>query len=98
VDEEKNSEARIARRGILSGRVQGVGFRYFVSRRAAEDGITGWVRNLPGGEVETHIEGTPEQIESFQAIVEKGPPFSRVLESRWREVPCENGRHFEITY
>ena len=47
----------VARRFVISGRVQGVGFRYFTQEWALREGVTGWVRNLPDGRVEAHVEG-----------------------------------------
>ena len=54
------------RRFVVRGRVQGVGFRYFVVRRANAMGLTGWVRNLPDGQsVEAVAQGAPAQLEIF---------------------------------
>ncbi len=50
------------RRYVISGRVQGVGFRWFVEREAAQLGITGWVRNCENGDVEVMATGTREQL------------------------------------
>ncbi len=69
---------RTARRYTVSGRVQGVGFRYFVQRTATELGVGGWVRNRPDGSVEAHGEGTPDLLTAFRAALEQGPPVSRV--------------------
>jgi len=88
----------IARRGVLTGRVQGVAFRYFVYRRACESGIRGWVRNLPDGAVEVHLEGETDRVRKFQPIVEKGSPMAKVIESRWRDVPVAGYQGFEITF
>ncbi len=63
---------------LVSGRVQGVGFRYFTEREARRIGLQGWVRNLPDGRVETAAHGTPEQMEEFLRALQKGPPLSRV--------------------
>lgn len=72
------SAARIAKRCIVSGRVQGVGFRYFVQRQAQALGLAGWVRNLPDGRVEAFIEGSPSQLEQIEALLREGPSLSRV--------------------
>jgi acylphosphatase len=66
------------RRYIVSGRVQGVGFRYFVQRKATEVGLAGWVRNRPDGTVEAEAGGTPEQLEALERALQSGPPLSRV--------------------
>jgi acylphosphatase len=47
----------VARRYVIAGRVQGVGFRYFAEAAAARAGVHGWVRNLPDGSVEAFVEG-----------------------------------------
>jgi acylphosphatase len=62
----------------VSGRVQGVGFRYFVREKARELGITGWTRNASDGSVEIVGEGEPVDLECFLAWVQQGPPLSRV--------------------
>ncbi|MDI3543230.1 MAG: acylphosphatase [Candidatus Atribacteria bacterium] len=58
---------------VLRGRVQGVGYRYFVLRKAGEFDVTGLVRNLPTGEVEVIAEGKKEEVEKFFAEVKQGP-------------------------
>lgn len=69
---------RLARSYIVGGRVQGVGFRFFVHRAAAVEGLHGWVRNLPDGSVEIRAEGEAEALERFERQVRQGPPRSRV--------------------
>ena len=68
----------MARRLLISGRVQGVGFRWFVIDRASFEGITGWVRNLPGGEVEVVAEGDAEAMDRFERALRLGPGGARV--------------------
>ncbi|MFN7984024.1 MAG: acylphosphatase [Vicinamibacterales bacterium] len=69
---------RLARHYIIHGRVQGVGFRYFVERQANVEGIHGWVRNLPDGRVEIHAEGERESLERFEHHIGHGPSRARV--------------------
>ena len=69
---------RLARQYIVSGRVQGVGFRFHVSRQAAVEGLHGWVRNLDDGHVEIHAEGEREALDRFEHHIGHGPPRSRV--------------------
>ena len=64
----------------VSGRVQGVGYRYFVYKYASHLGLTGWVRNLKDGRVEVLAEGPAEVLESLLAELERGPGGSRVSE------------------
>ena len=69
---------RVARRYLISGRVQGVGFRFFADAAAAHEGLHGWVRNLSDGRVEVVAEGEAEAIERFERRVRRGPPAARV--------------------
>lgn len=60
---------------IVYGRVQGVGFRFFVVDHAERLGLTGWVRNRPDGRsVELVAEGTPDQLDALRAAIAEGPP------------------------
>ena len=65
----------------VTGRVQGVGFRHFVSRRAAELGVAGWVRNLPDGGVETEAVGGEAALARFVEAVRTGPRHARILDA-----------------
>ena len=65
-------------RVMVSGRVQGVGFRYFTYETALQFGITGWVRNRPDRRVEILASGTEENLELFLGEVHKGPSASQV--------------------
>ena len=69
---------RVARRYVISGRVQGVGFRYFTEAAAARDGIDGWVRNTPDGRVEIVAEGDGDAMERFECSIRLGPGGARV--------------------
>ena len=62
----------------VSGRVQGVGFRWFVRERARALGLAGWVRNLPGGDVEVAASGPDEALHTLEALVSEGPPAAHV--------------------
>ena len=67
-----------AKRIIVHGRVQGVGFRYFVRNAGAERGLTGDACNCPDGTVEIIVEGNAAEIAGFLREVERGPALSRV--------------------
>ena len=69
---------RVARRFVVSGRVQGVGFRYFTQDTALREGVTGWVRNLPDGRVEALVEGDAEAVTRVERAVRAGPRGARV--------------------
>lgn len=64
--------------GYVSGRVQGVGFRYFVTRCARAAGIAGFVRNLADGRVEFRLQGDNAAVDQVLAQIHKGPAHSRV--------------------
>jgi acylphosphatase len=70
---------------VVSGRVQGVAYRYFAEKRAAALGLGGWVRNLFDGRVEVLAEGERLALESFLAELRKGPRLALVedVEVRW---------------
>ena len=63
---------------LVTGRVQGVGFRWYVQREAAELGLHGWVRNTDDGAVEIVASGTPEQLAELRTAIRKGSRGSRV--------------------
>jgi acylphosphatase len=67
-----------ARRFVVSGRVQGVGFRYYVCEAALHEGVTGWIRNLPDGRVEALAEGEAEAVSRVERRIRQGPPAARV--------------------
>ena len=59
---------------LISGRVQGVGFRYLACHRALRLGLTGWVRNLDDGDVEVWAEGAREALADYRSWLQEGPP------------------------
>ncbi len=63
---------------MVSGVVQGVGYRYFVYRNAKTLGLNGFARNLPDGRVQVVVEGDEKNINELHKILKKGPSFSRV--------------------
>jgi acylphosphatase len=65
---------------LVSGRVQGVGFRAFAARQADRLGIDGWVRNLPDGRVEALAAGEDEGVAEFLEALRRGPVLARVAE------------------
>lgn len=81
----------------VHGRVQGVGFRYFVLRAANGSGVTGWVRNCPDGTVEALARGGAEAIDRFRSALRSGPPSSAVTAVDESEAPDFEGMSaFEI--
>jgi acylphosphatase len=82
-----NSGELASVQATVYGYVQGVFFRAFVSRRAEELNLTGYVRNLPGGEVEVVAEGERKQMEKLISQLKVGPPAARVerVAAKWSE-------------
>ena len=76
------------------GKVQGVGFRYYTNKRAAELGITGFVRNLSDGSVYIEADGTPEQLELFISWCHAGPSWARVSEVQHQYTPPNGFNRF----
>jgi acylphosphatase len=70
----------IARKLLISGQVQGVGFRYFTQRSAAKHQVRGYVRNLPDGRVEAWAQGSEKAVAEFTRDVTAGPRFSNVTD------------------
>lgn len=84
---------------LVSGRVQGVGYRHFVYRHASSAGIAGWVRNLPDGRVEAVFEGDQPALENVLDRCRSGPALSRVekVETEWEE-PTGACEGFDIRF
>lgn len=82
---------------FISGRVQGVSFRYYTARQAEALGLTGWVRNLPDRRVEAVFEGTERDVQHMLRWCVHGPPSATVdrVEVNW-EQPERTHRSFKI--
>jgi acylphosphatase len=76
-----------ARHILVHGRVQGVGYRYFVQNVASRLGIAGNVRNCEDGTVEIVVEGEARALAAFMKEVEKGPALARVTQMDVHEIP-----------
>ena len=70
---------KVARHYLVSGEVQGVGFRYFTQDVAVREGVTGYVRNLPDGRVEAFVEGDVEAVTRVERAIRSGPTGSHVI-------------------
>jgi len=89
----------IARRFIVRGRVQGVGFRFFAIRAAQRLGVVGSVRNLPDGTVEAIAEGTPDAVAAFRAELWRGPSYGHVTAVDESEIkPTGRYKSFDVDY
>ena len=89
----------VRRKVIVSGRVQGVAFRYYTRDVALSKGVYGWVRNLPDGRVEAVFEGKQEDVDSVVTWCRKGPPASQVEKVAIQEErPTGEFKDFEIRF
>jgi len=84
------------RRYVVSGRVQGVGFRWFVEREAAQLGVTGWVRNCHDGDVEIMATGTADQHRTLRQKLQDGPRAARVDQVSESRAPLLDAASFQI--
>ena len=89
-------EMRVARRFVVSGRVQGVGFRYFTQDTARREGLTGIVRNLPDGRVEAVAEGDADSLQRFEAALRQGPSRARVDSIEIDSIPPSGHDGFRV--
>jgi acylphosphatase len=80
-----------AKHYLVRGRVQGVGYRYFVLEAAERWGVRGYVCNLPAGEVEIHAEGDVDALKSFKDELCRGPALARVREVIESDRPVTQG-------
>jgi acylphosphatase len=89
---------RIARLFTVSGRVQGVGYRYFTQEAAVREGVTGYVKNLPDGRVEAYVEGDLDAVTRVEHAIRTGPAGARV--AHVEAVPLTPGgtyKSFKVT-
>lgn len=83
----------------VSGRVQGVGFRYFVRQEAHKLGITGWVMNLNDGTVTMEAQSTPQILAEFAERLKKGNGYSKVVQLKSYDLDVVKGENkFGIKY
>lgn len=74
---------------IVSGRVQGVSFRFYTKETAVTHHLTGWVQNAFNGDVEMEVQGDEKALDIFMEKVKLGPPLSDVRNCRVKEIPLE---------
>ncbi|MBN8871583.1 MAG: acylphosphatase [Rhodospirillales bacterium] len=86
----------IAKRLVIGGRVQGVGFRAWVLRRAQELGVDGWVRNRADGTVEALIAGDAPAVEELARLCRRGPQFAEVSHITEDLAEPPDGPGFEV--
>jgi acylphosphatase len=85
-----------ARHYLIRGRVQGVGYRYFVLGTAERLGVKGFVRNMYNGDVEVHAEADEATLQLFKLELERGPRMARVTEVVERDVPVSGYSSFLV--
>jgi len=81
---------------VVSGDVQGVGYRYTMRMIAVNAGVAGWVRNRRDGSVEAEVEGTPAQVDEVLAWMAEGPPGSHVDAARVTDASPTGEQGFEV--
>ena len=81
---------------IVSGNVQGVGFRYSALKKANELGIKGYIRNKSDGTVYIEIEGEPETLDFFIVWCKNGPSWAQVNDVYYEDIPLSSFVNFEI--
>lgn len=82
---------------IVSGRVQGVGFRFFTTNHARKHKLSGWVRNRDDGNVEIEAQGEVEKLEEFRKEVHTGPILARVADLKVADIPTlPEEQYFEV--
>jgi len=72
----------VTRHLLVTGRVQGVGFRFYMERKARDLGVTGWVRNRRDGALEAVVQGSSGAVEAMIAWARRGPPSAIVADVR----------------
>ncbi len=88
----------VAVRATVTGRVQGVSFRYYTQQRARELGVTGWVRNEPDGSVALHAEGDQEAVDALVKWCRTGPALARVRDVAVRQATATGATTFDVAY
>lgn len=81
---------------VVTGRVQGVGYRYSAAHRARELDITGSVRNLPDGNVCIEAQGAASKVAEFYQWCQQGPPMAHVISAVVTEQPLQQDQDFRI--
>jgi acylphosphatase len=81
---------------FVSGRVQGVGFRWFVQTNANEIGVRGWVRNEDDGQVQVYGVGNRDQLDRLAALLYRGPSQAEVRGVEQREAPVQQLSSFSV--
>jgi acylphosphatase len=89
-------DRKAAKRWLIGGRVQGVGFRSFVEQKASALGLAGWARNLDDGRVEVYAAGSPGSLNQLAASLHLGPRMAEVRSVEEREEAVQSLSSFSI--
>ena len=90
------TDRKLAKLYRVRGRVQGVGFRYFVEHSAQALGLRGWVRNVDDGSVEVYASGTSGQLSDLEGLLRQGPRWAEVRGVEESEASVENHSGFSV--
>jgi acylphosphatase len=93
---QPEGSAVVTRAFVVAGRVQGVGFRYFVLREAQALALSGWVRNLPDGRVEVLASGEPDLVSALEGRLWQGPSHARVASVDGRDAEAPASDEFRV--
>lgn len=91
-----NSEMKLCRSFVVSGRVQGVGFRYSTKRVAEQLELSGWVKNLPDGNVKAVAQGSPQKLAKLETWLSVGPKAATVTKVTATQMVTDNFNGFTI--
>lgn len=83
-------------RAVVTGRVQGVGFRWTTAHGAARHGVAGFVRNLPDGRVEAELEGARDAVDAVLQVLRAGPPAATVTGVEVEDLPPRGDTRFDV--
>jgi acylphosphatase len=89
-------KGHVARRWLVRGRVQGVGYRYFAQRVAADLGLTGYARNLDDGRVEVYAAGPQDKLSELAGMLLRGPRWADVRGVEEQEAAVQQYGSFRI--
>jgi acylphosphatase len=89
-------KGRTAKRWLIDGVVQGVGFRFFVQHKATALGLSGWARNLADGRVEVYATGEAERLSDLAAALHSGPRMAQVRRVEEQDAAIEKSTGFSI--
>jgi acylphosphatase len=82
----------------VTGRVQGVSFRWYAAQEAGRLGVRGWVRNEPDGSVAAHVEGDEEAVDAMVSWLRRGPSYAAVRDVAVTEARPSGAAAFDIRY